>query len=204
MIAIDPLNLTRVMPAEGECRVYFSAIPARTSGSDGMKVAQAVKTTKLSLTAILIAQGVGLSFYPGPIPLGPTLVFPFQSMINTIAGILLGPLYAALVALLVGVTRMSLHTGTVYSLPGGIPGALLVGYAYRLTKSYFSAFAEIPGTALVGALLSAFLVAPVTGSKATALFFIVAFTPPAVIGSVIGYAIMLALRRRGVVAKLPL
>jgi energy coupling factor transporter S component ThiW len=163
-----------------------------------------VKTAKLSLSSILIGLGVALSFYPGPIPLGPALVFPFQSMINVLAGILLGPFYAALVAFLVGAIRITVHTGTIYSLPGGIPGALFVGYSYKLSKSYLSAFAEIPGTALVGALLSATLVAPATGSKATALFFVVAFTPPALIGSALGFAIMLALRRRGVVERLPL
>ena len=143
------------------------------------------------------------SFFPGPIPVGPTLVFPFQSMINVIAGILLGPWYAAFVALAVGLIRMSLHTGTVFSLPGGIPGAILVGLTYKLTKSYLSAFAEIPGTALVGAFFSAFLVAPIIGRSATLLFFVYAFTPPAVLGSIIGYVIMIALKKRGIVDRIP-
>ncbi len=82
------------------------------------------------------------------------------------------------VALAVGVIRMSLHTGTVFSLPGGIPGAILVGLTYRLTKSYLSAFVEIPGTALIGALLSAFFVAPAIGRSATLGFFVLAFIPP--------------------------
>ncbi len=163
-----------------------------------------MKTSKLAVTSILTALGVVFSFDPGPVPVGPTLVFPFQSMINVIAGILLGPWYAAAVALAVGIIRMSVHTGTVFSLPGGIPGAILVGLTYKVTKSYLSAFAEIPGTALVGAFLSAFLVAPIVGRSATLSFFILAFTPPAVLGSVVGYIIMIALRKRGIIARVPL
>ncbi len=163
-----------------------------------------MKTSKLAVTSILTALGVIFSFYPGPIPVGPTLVFPFQSMINVIAGILLGPWYAAAVALAVGIIRMSVHTGTVFSLPGGIPGAILVGLTYKVTKSYLSAFAEIPGTALVGAFLSAFLVAPIIGRSATLWFFVAAFTPPAVLGSVIGYLVMIALKKRGILARIPL
>lgn len=163
-----------------------------------------MKAAKIAVVGILTALGVEFSFFPGPIPVGPTLVFPFQSMINVIAGILVGPWYAAFVALAVGVIRMSLHTGTVFSLPGGIPGALLVGLTYRRTKSYLSAFAEIPGTALIGAFLSAVLVAPVMGIGGTLSLFVAAFTPPAVLGSAIGYVIMVALKKRGVLARVSL
>lgn len=157
---------------------------------------------KLAEVSILIALGVVLSFFPGPIPIGPTYVFPFQSMINVIAGILLGPWYAAGAALGIGIIRIFFHTGTVFSLPGGIPGAILVGLTYRYTKSYLSAFAEIPGTVIFGALLSAFIVAPVFDISATLWFFIIAFVPPAVLGSSIGYIMMIALKRRGIVRRI--
>ena len=157
---------------------------------------------KLAEVSILIALGVVLSFFPGPIPIGPTYVFPFQSMINVIAGILVGPWYAAGAALGIGIIRIFFHTGSVFSLPGGIPGAILVGLTYRYTKSYLSAFAEIPGTAIFGASLSAFIVAPVFGINATLWFFIIAFVPPAVLGSSIGYIMMIALKRRGIVRRI--
>ena len=163
-----------------------------------------MKATRMTISAILTASGVIFSFWPGPIPVGPTLVFPFQSMINVIAGILLGPWYAAAIATGVALIRMASHTGTIFSLPGGIPGAILVGLTYRLTKSYLSAFAEIPGTAIVGAFLSAFLIAPVIGMSATLVFFVFAFTPPAVLGSVIGFIVMTALKRRGVIGRIRL
>ncbi len=175
-----------------------------------------MRTARLAAVAALSALGIVLSLYPGSIPVGPTKVFFFQSMINAIAGVLLGPWYAALVALLVGIGRMSLGTGTIYSIPGGIPGALLVGYCYRLTKRDEAAFAEIPGTGLIGALLSAYLVAPnlsliapylgirAGSSVPTATFFVTAFTTAAVLGSILGYLILTALRRRGVLARLPL
>ncbi len=163
-----------------------------------------MSSSRLAVVSMLTALGVVFSFYPGPVPVGPTLVFPFQSMINVIAGILLGPWYAAVVALAVGLIRISLHTGTVFSLPGGIPGAILVGLTYRLTKSYLSAFVEIPGTALIGALLSAFFVAPAIGKNATFGFFVLAFLPPALLGSAIGYLIMMALKKRRIIERIPL
>ncbi len=163
-----------------------------------------MKSTTIAVSSILTALGVVFSFYPGPVPIGPTKVFPFQSMINVVSGILLGPLVAPGVALAVGVIRIMLGTGTWFALPGGIPGAILVGLTYKLTKSYLSAFAEIPGTALIGAFLSAFLVAPLEGKSLTFYFFVAAFIPPAVVGSIIGFVVMIALKKRGVIGRLPL
>lgn len=82
-------------------------------------------TKKIALAAVLTALTVALStFY---IPLGTTKCFPAQHMVNGLARVLLGPWYAALMAVATGTIRNILGLGTLYAYPGGIPGAFL-GY----------------------------------------------------------------------------
>lgn len=52
---------------------------------------------KLALTAAMVALGVVLSYFS--VPVGPARVFPFQHLLNVIAGIMLGPSHAVLAAL---------------------------------------------------------------------------------------------------------
>lgn len=153
---------------------------------------------RVALSALFVALGVALSVYPGPIPFGPAKLYPFQSMINVLAGVTFGP-YAAIVALLISLIRMSLGVGTVFSLPGSIPGALLVGSVYRYVwRSKWIGLLEIVGTGLVGAYLSGALIAPLFAPRFSGdtLFFVLAFTPPAVIGSALGIIILHILERR--------
>lgn len=157
------------------------------------------RSQRVALTALLTALGVLFSFYPGPIPLGPTRLFPFQSVINVISGIILGPWYAGGIALAIGMLRIGLHTGSIFAIPGGVPGAILVGIVYRMTRNDLSAFIEIPGTALLGSFLSSLFFAPLIGFHQGWLFFIIGFTPPAVVGSIAGYLIILTLRRRRII-----
>lgn len=155
---------------------------------------------RVALSALYVALGVALSVYPGPIPFGPAKLYPFQSMINVLAGATLGP-YAAIVALLVSLIRMSLGVGTIFSLPGSIPGALLVGFTYRyLWHSKWAGLLEIVGTGLVGAYLSGALVAPYFAPRfsGNTLFFVFAFTPPATVGSLLGILILHILQSRGI------
>src|SRR5690348_3603105 len=68
------------------------------------------------------------------IPVGPTKVAPFQHTINAIAGIWVGPWYAAGAALITAALRNSLGWGTLFAFAGSPFGALVVGYAYRLLR----------------------------------------------------------------------
>jgi energy coupling factor transporter S component ThiW len=74
-----------------------------------------VNTRKLSLAIILTALAIALS--PIFFPVGPTKTFPWQHMVNAIAGVLLGPWYAALMATAAGVIRNLLGVGTVFAFP---------------------------------------------------------------------------------------
>jgi len=63
---------------------------------------------------------------------GPTKCFPFQHAVNAVAGVLLGPWWAAAAAFVASVIRNMLGTGTLFAFPGSIPGALAVGLAWKL------------------------------------------------------------------------
>lgn len=165
-------------------------------------------TYRLVLSSIFVALGVSLSVFPGAFPVGPTKVFPFQHMINVMAGILLGPLNAGVVAGLIGIMRIGIGTGTFFALPGGIPGAVVVGLVYRyLVRKEAAGLTEPLGTAF-GALLSAFLVAPAIGAAPLQPFlgltaqwqlFTIFFLMSSIPGAFMGYLVVLALKRRRII-----
>lgn len=166
---------------------------------------------KVSFSTMLVALGVGLSIYPGSIPIGPIKILPYQHMVNVMAGITLGPWYATFIALLIGIIRNGFGVGTVFAFPGGIPGGLVVGLVNRyLWKSDLSAFSEPLGTGL-GALISAWVVAPglgigapppIFGIGSEVILFLIYFLMASIPGTTIGFLLMLALRKRGVIDTL--
>jgi energy coupling factor transporter S component ThiW len=172
------------------------------------------KTSRIALSAVLIALGVILSIPGiGTFPVGPTKVFPFQHMINVISGIFLGPWYATSIAVAIGIIRNEIGTGSIFAFPGGIPGAIVVSVTYwYIKKSDFAALTEPIGTAM-GALISAVLVAPLIGAGSLPTFlgltaqwqlFIIFFWMSSIPGAIIGYFLVVVLRRRHVFERIPL
>lgn len=165
-------------------------------------------TKEVTLSIVMIALGVALSLFY--FPAGPTKSYPFQHMVNAIAGIFLGPWYASIIALVIGIIRNAIGTGTVFAFPGGIPGALTVGLIYRyLKRSDYVAFTEPIGTT-IGALISALLVAPFIGSTMPPLLgielpwvlFIIYFLVSSIPGCILGFLVVKVLRRTGVAEAL--
>jgi len=164
-----------------------------------------VTTTKVALSAFFIALGFVLSLVSFPV--GPTRVFPFQHMINGLVGIMLGPLYAAGVAIGIGTLRVAAGTGTVFAYPGGVPGGLVVGILYWYVWRHDEcALSEPVGTGL-GGILSALAIAPFMGSKPLpSIFgfneqwqlFVIFFWLSSIPGSIMGYVVVKTLRRIGV------
>ncbi len=174
-----------------------------------------VQTLTLSLAATLTAIGVALSPFVS-FPFLGTRATPVQHFVNALAGVLIGPWWAAIVAILIGLIRNTLGVGTIFAFPGGIPGALAVGLAYRFTKrfqnrlSHFAAALFEPiGTVFVGATVSLLVIAPLVGFKpllATIDQFGVTvalltlwggWALNSVSGCVLGYFVHLALDRLG-------
>jgi energy-coupling factor transport system ATP-binding protein len=112
---------------------------------------------------------------------------------------MLGPGYAVLIAGSAAVIRNITGLGTLLAFPGGMIGALLAGLAYRVFKSVYAAGAgEIIGTGLLGALASAWLVAPVFMEKQIALMtLIIAFGISTLGGTIIGIIALRLLNKAG-------
>ena len=166
-----------------------------------------IASRQTALAAILTALGVALSLYPGAIPVGPTRILPYQHMINVLGGILLGPWIGGGVALAIGLIRIGVGTGSIFAIPGGVPGVLVVGLAFRYwKKSSAVGLLEPVGTGL-GAFISALLVAPLAGTRPLPPFFgiteqwivfLLVFWASSIPGSILGFLVITGLAKRGI------
>ncbi len=172
-------------------------VDKKAEKKDIIQTATVWPTRRIALASVLSALTVALS--PFYIPLGATKCFPAQHMMNAIAGVILGPWYAVSMALITGTVRNVLGLGTLYAFPGGIPGALVVGIIYRYVRKIdLAAITEPIGTVMIGATISALVLAPIQGHSLTLYFFWVAFAASSVPGSILGYLVIKTLRRLGV------
>ncbi|MGI8651125.1 MAG: energy coupling factor transporter S component ThiW [Rubrobacter sp.] len=158
-------------------------------------------TRKLVLAALFAGLGVLLSAIA--VPVGGARVFPVQHAINAVAGVLLGPWWAAGSALVTATLRFSFGTGSIFAFPGSPFGAIAVGFAYLLLRRDEAALFEPVGTVLIGATLSAFLISPFLDGSASAGFlaFAIPFALSSVPGAIIGYVLLKLLRRSGAVKE---
>lgn len=148
---------------------------------------------KLVLTALFAALAVLLSGIHFPV--GPTKVFPFQHMVNALAGVIIGPWYGALSALIAGIIRNAIGTGTIFAFPGGIPGVIVVGLMYRWMRKDWVALTEPLGTGVIGVLLVVLILSPLMGKEFAFAFFFTAFMASSIPGSIIGYLLLKTLRK---------
>jgi energy-coupling factor transport system ATP-binding protein len=157
-----------------------------------------MKTKNVALAVILVAVAVALS--PIFIPVGIAKCFPAQHMVNVIAGVMLGPVYAVVIATVSGIIRNILGLGTLLAFPGGMIGAFLAGVAYKAFKNVYAAgLGEVVGTGLLGALASAWIVAPIFMDKSMALAtLIIAFSVSTLGGSIFGVIALHVLRKAGI------
>jgi energy coupling factor transporter S component ThiW len=149
----------------------------------------------ITTAGLLCAVAVLLSGFS--IPVGPTKCFPVQHAVNVVAGVLLGPWWAAGVAFAASVIRNMIGTGTLFAFPGSIPGALAVGLAWKVFKKDTAAFAEPLGTGFIGAWLSAVIIAPSMNSAVGFGVLMPAFLASSVPGALIGLAVLALLKRTG-------
>ncbi len=159
-------------------------------------------TRKVARAVILVAIGVALSPFTS-IPIGIAKINPVQHFVNVLGAVLLGPWWATGIALIIGVLRNALGTGTLLAFPGGMIGAFIAGIFYRTTRNiYVAAFGEVIGTGLLGAIASALIVAPVLMKKGMAMSaLIITFSGSTLLGSIIGVLALKLLERAGI-AKL--
>lgn len=155
-------------------------------------------TRKLVLTAMLAC----LAFVLNTFVYFPSMA-PFQHFVDVVAAVLLGPWYACAAAFLCGVMRM-LSGRTIQAVVGAVFGPILGGLLYRRTHSlWLTALGEIVGTGILGALTAYPLMRIFYGLDAQAWYYYVPFyTPSAVVGAAMGVAVLLVLRRGGVLGRM--
>lgn len=181
--------------------------------------AKSTDTKRIALATVLSALGVVIApFFWFPF-LG-TQAYPGQHTINAVTGVLLGPLWAAVVATSIGITRNIFGIGSPYAFPGGIPGGVIVGIVHWLLIRFkktgkvplLSALFEPVGTLCIGATVSLYLVAPWLGTQdLLSLFdkgFLTALLPlwsgwavSCVPGSILGLIILLTLHKAEITRK---
>ena len=107
--------------------------------------------TKMVFLAMMVALGVVIS----PI-LRVEGMCPMAHFINVTCAVLLGPWYALVCALAIGIIRMAFMGIPPLALTGAIFGAFLSGMLYRLSKGKLvcAFIGEVIGTGIIGAILS--------------------------------------------------
>jgi energy coupling factor transporter S component ThiW len=154
------------------------------------------------LVTVLIALGVVISPFLW-FPILASKAYPGQHIVNAVAGVLLGPLWAAFIAICIGLIRMSLGIGTIFSMPGGIPGALVVGLSHWLLRRSgvrqleLAALTEPIGTIFIGGTLAVYLVTPLVGGEMLLIPVWIGWSISCIPGAVVGFIILEALKATG-------
>lgn len=171
---------------------------------DGDPGNKGVDTRKAAYAVVFVAMGVALAPYTS-FPVGIAKINPTQHFINVLGAVLLGPWWAAAVAGAVGVIRNVMGVGTLLAFPGGMIGAFMAGYAYKITRNrHLAAGGEIVGTGAIAPVVSALLVAPVLMGKAIPLLALVpSFLGSTVAGAVLGVLAIRLLERADMVDLSP-
>lgn len=161
-----------------------------------------VNIKRVSLGTVLIALGVVIS----PLiwfPVYGSKAFPGQHIVNALAGVLLGPLWAAFIAICIGLIRMSLGIGTIFSMPGGIPGGMVVGLFHWLMKKTvgrhpeLAALTEPIGTIFIGGTLAVYIFAPLVGREMILIPIWIGWSFSCIPGAIVGFAILETLKMAG-------
>lgn len=157
-------------------------------------------TRKTAYAVVLVAMGVALAPYTS-FPIGIAKVNPTQHFVNVLAAVLLGPWWAVLTAMVIGILRNAMGVGTLLAFPGGMIGAFLAGLAYRsIRKTWAAAAGEIVGTGGIAPVVSAFFVAPVLMGKGIPLLALMpSFFCSTAVGALLGILALRLLKQADVV-----
>ncbi len=133
-----------------------------------------INLKKLTISAMLTAAAVSLSAFA--IPIGASKCFPIQHLCNVIAGVFLGPWYAAGMAFCTSLIRNLMGTGSLLAFPGSMVGALLCGLLYQNFRHLWVAYAgEVFGTGVLGGLLCFPVATLVMGQEAAVFAYVLPF-----------------------------
>ena len=155
------------------------------------------RTLRLTLAALLTAVAVVGSLFSFPV--FGSKCSPVQHMVNVICGVLLGPWYAFGAGFLAALIRNLFGLGSLLAFPGSMCGALLCGFAWRLSRRLLPALAgEVVGTGVIGGLLAYPVAVLFMGVSAASVGFgayVVPFLISTVVGTMIAGAVLFLLQR---------
>ena len=128
---------------------------------------------------------------------------PMAHFINVTCAVMLGPWYAFVCALAIGIIRMTCMGIPPLALTGAVFGAFLSGLLYRLSKGriLFAVLGEVIGTGIIGAILSYPVMTLLWGRTGLTWFFYVpSFIGGTLIGGSIGYLFLKHLQKTGLLS----
>ena len=155
-------------------------------------------TRKMVLTAMLAC----LAFVLNTFVYFPAMA-PFQHFVDVLAAVFVGPWYGFAASLICGVMRM-LSGRTIQAVTGAIFGPILGGLLYRKTENIYLVFlGEVVGTGFCGAMASYPLMKLFYGLDAQSPFYYIPYyTPSAIVGAGMGVAVVLILKRAGILNRM--
>ena len=148
------------------------------------------RTHKLTLAGILVAVAVLGGLFSFPV-LGSRCA-PVQHLVNILAAVFLGPVWAVGVAFAASLLRNIAGLGSLMAFPGSMIGALACGLAYHYTKRLgITCIAEALGTGILGALAAYPVAAFLMGlTPASYTVYIVPFLLSTGAGSILAYVLL--------------
>lgn len=163
-----------------------------------------MKKSNYVLKMVTLAMFVALGVVISPI-LRIEGMCPMAHLINITCAVFMGPWYALLCALLIGIIRMAFMGIPPLALTGAIFGATLSGVFYKLSKGKIIAavLGEIFGTGIIGAIVSYPVMTYLWGREELTLFFYVpSFISGTLIGGSIAFVLLLRLKATGALTKI--
>lgn len=157
------------------------------------------KLIKMIFMAMMIAIGVVIS----PI-LRVEGMCPMAHFINVTCAVMLGPWYAFVCALCIGILRMAFMGIPPLALTGAVFGAFFSGLFYRLSKGklVFAFAGEVFGTGIIGAIVSYPVMTFIWGRTGLTWFFYVpSFIAGTLIGGTIAFLFLKQLQKAKLLAR---
>jgi energy coupling factor transporter S component ThiW len=130
---------------------------------------------------------------------------PMAHLINITCAVFMGPAYAFLCAVLIGIIRMMIMGIPPLALTGAVFGATLSGIFYKLSKGKIIAavLGEIIGTGIIGAIVSYPVMTYIWGREGLTWFFYVpSFICGTLIGGSIAFLLLVKLEAAGALSKI--
>ncbi|NCC16382.1 MAG: energy coupling factor transporter S component ThiW [Clostridia bacterium] len=157
-------------------------------------------TLKLVLLSMMVAIGVVIS---------PLLriegMCPTAHLINIVCAVFMGPWYALLNAVLIGIIRMLFLGIPPLALTGAVFGATLSGLLYRASKGnlLFAVIGEVIGTGIIGSIVSYPIMKFLVGKGSLSLFFYTPmFLTATLMGGSVAYLFLITLKKNGMLQKI--